>query len=74
MNLNRHICEGWTPQMFINELEPTFNTIMAGQSWRKPFTNNDEVKEWCKDNQPYHKKHISEVYNYFKNKLASYQK
>jgi hypothetical protein len=65
MNYSRHIWEGWTVQNFIDELEPTFVMIMNGGSWNKPFNTKDEVKEWCKDNQPYYKKHIPEVANYF---------
>jgi len=42
---------------------------MSGQSWQKPFKTSDELKQWCKDNQPYYKKHIPEVYNYFKQLL-----
>jgi IS1 family transposase len=42
-----------------------FNQIMEGQSWKKPFVSKAEVKEWCKDNQPYYKKHIPDVCNHF---------
>lgn len=66
MNNTKHIWEGWTVQDFIEELEPTFNQIMNNQSWRSKFQTNAELKEWCKDNQPYYKKHIPEVFNYFK--------
>jgi len=69
MNLNRHVWEGWTVQKFIDELEPIFNMIMSGGSWQKPFTSDEELKKWCMDNQPYYKKHIPEVFNYFKEKL-----
>ena len=69
MNLNRHIWEGWTVQNFIDELEPQFNQIMSGGSWQKPFSSAEELKRWCMDNQPYYKKHIPEVFNYFKAKL-----
>jgi hypothetical protein len=65
---NRHIWEGWTVQDFIDELEPTFDTIMHGQSWQSPFKTTEELKSWCMDNQPYYKKHIPEVYHYFKRK------
>ena len=68
MNLDRHVWEGWTVQSFIDELEPSFNQIMEGNSWQKPFTSKDELKKWCMDNQPYYKKHIPEVVNYFNNK------
>lgn len=65
---NRHIWEGWTVQDFIDELEPTFNLIMNNQSHYKPFEDKETLKKWCMDNQPYYKKHIPEVFNYFKNK------
>lgn len=67
--MNKHIWEGWTVQDFINDLEPTFKMIMSGQSWKKPFTDAADLKKWCMDNQPYYKKHIPEVFNYFKNQL-----
>jgi hypothetical protein len=69
IDLNKHIWEGWTVQDFIDELEPTFNMIVSGQSWKKPFKNDGELKEWCKENQPHYKKHIPGVYNYFKKQL-----
>lgn len=68
MNLQKHIWEGWLVQDFIDNLEPLFNQIMSNNSWQKPFKDKAELKEWCKDNQPYYKKHIPEVYNYFLNK------
>ena len=43
--------------------------LMNNQSWQKPFKTKDELKEWCKDNQPYYKKHIPDVVNYFLSKL-----
>ncbi|MBN1117788.1 MAG: hypothetical protein JXA77_11320 [Bacteroidales bacterium] len=57
MSLTRHIWEGWTVQDFINELELPFSY--------KTFKTRDEVKKWCKENQPYYKKHIPEVASYF---------
>jgi len=68
MDNTKHIWEGWTVQNFIDDLEPTFNMIINSQSWKKTFKTKDEIKEWCKDNQPYYKKHIPEVYKYFVNK------
>ena len=68
-NLNKHIWEGWTVQSFINELEPTFDMIMSNNSWKKPFKNREDIKVWCMDNQPYYKKYIKEVVDYFVNKL-----
>lgn len=69
MNNNKHIWEGWTVQDFINELEPTFNMIQTGRSWQEPFTSKSEIKIWCMENQPYYKKYIPEVVNYFYNKI-----
>jgi hypothetical protein len=68
-NLTKHIWDGWTVQDFINELEPSFNIIMNSQSWKKPFTNREEIKKWCMENQPYYKKYIKEVVDYFTDKL-----
>lgn len=72
MNLNRHVWEGWTVQDFINDLEPSFKMIMSKQSWKKPFKTLDELKSWCKDNQPYYKKDIPEVYAYFENQMKQF--
>jgi hypothetical protein len=71
MNLDRHVWEGWTVQSFIDELEPSFNQIMEGSSWKKPFTSKDELKKWCMEEQPYYKKHIPEVVKYFELKLKN---
>ena len=57
MNNNKHIWEGWTVQDFIDELDMTFSY--------KRFTDKKELKEWCKSEQPYYKKHIPEVSNHF---------
>lgn len=73
MDLNKHIWEGWTVQSFINELEWLFNMIMSGKSHVKPIKDSKELKEWLKSNQPYYKKHIPEVYKYFKVKFDKYQ-
>ena len=41
---------------------------MSYDSWTKPFNNRKELANWCKDNQPYYKKEIPEVVNYFAEK------
>ena len=69
INLDKHIWEGWTVGAFIEELEPQFNMINNGGSWQNPFKTKDEVKSWCMDNQPYYKKHIPDVVNYFWGKI-----
>jgi hypothetical protein len=64
-NLRRYVYEGWTPQDFIDALSPEIRAIMAGESWKKPFTTKKEMCEYIKDNQPYYKKSIPEVNKYF---------
>ena len=63
MNRDKHIWEGWTVGDFIDDIEPIFD--MANHINRQAFTNKVELKKWVKDSQPYYKKHIPEVYNYF---------
>jgi hypothetical protein len=65
MSNSKHIWEGWTVQDFINELEMTFDMIMGNRSHVRPFKTKQEIKDWCKDNQPYYKKHIPEVHKHF---------
>ena len=62
MENNRHIWEGWNVQDFIEDLEQTFQY--------QKFKTKEEVKDWCKSEQPYYKKHIPEVYNYFRKKAG----
>ena len=66
---NRHVWEGWTVQDFIDELEPFFNLVMSGRTHIKLFKDDKELKQYLRDNQPYYKKHIPEVFKYFKNKM-----
>ena len=53
-DMNRHIKEGWTVGMFISELAPIVEMIMAGQSWQRPFTSKAELADWCRENQPFY--------------------
>ena len=68
INLDKHIWEGWTVGDFINDMTNTFDMIMSRQSWKKPFADYTELKQWCMDEQPYYKKHVPEVYEHFKKK------
>lgn len=72
MNLNKHIYEGWTVGDFINEIEPIFDTIQANYIGfgsygfgGSCFKTKKDIINWCKDEQPYYKKNIPEVSNYF---------
>ena len=62
MNRDKHICEGWTVGDFIDDVEVTFN-------YRSKYSNfwksKEDLKKWVASEQPYYKKHIPEVYNYF---------
>ena len=67
MNRNKHVWEGWTVGDFIDDIEPMFNLIMRSDNFwdNVGFKSKDQLKTWVKDHQPYYKKHIPEVYNYF---------
>jgi hypothetical protein len=56
--LNKHIWEGWRVIDFINELELPY-------SYCKKFETRDDLKKWCMENQPYYKKYIKGVVDYF---------
>lgn len=70
INLTRMIWEGWTAQHFVNALQPQLDMIMYGKSWRQPFTTKAQLKEACRDMQPYYKKNIPEVVDYFANRYG----
>ena len=57
---DRHIWEGWHVSDFIEDLNVTFPN--------QNFKSKEELKQWCKNEQPYYKKHIPEVYKHFLNK------
>ncbi len=65
VDLNKEIYEGWTVGDFIDELKGEIALIMNGSSWKKPFKTKAELKKYCMDNQPYYKKYIPEVVQYF---------
>ena len=67
MNRNKHIWEGWTIGDFIDDLNPSFRMIQNSNipTIVEEFKSRQELKNWIKDNQPYYKKHIPEVYDYF---------
>ena len=66
--MNRHIWEGWTVENFIDELSIEFN-------YHPKFKSRDEVKKWAMENQPYYKKYIPEVVDYYweKNQREKYE-
>lgn len=62
INRNKHVWEGWTVGHFIQEIEPIFNIVKTN------IKTKQELKTFVKDNQPYYKKYIPDVYRYFLNK------
>lgn len=69
-NLQRVVWEGWTVQNFIDDLYPLVDMIMSGESFIKPFKTKAEMIEFIKENQPYYKKSIPEVNDYFAKKYG----
>lgn len=70
IDLDKHIWEGWRVGDFINELQPMLDQMYENHKWYnygsdEPFMTKEQIREWCKDNQPYYKKRIPEVANYF---------
>ena len=70
IDFNKHIYEGWTVGNFIEELQPELDMIQTGNSYMKPITTKPELRKWIGENQPYYKKPVSEVVNYFCNRYA----
>lgn len=70
MSMTQNIYEGWTPQDFVDELEPIADMIMRGEAITKPFKTKTELADWCADNQPFYKKKIPAVVNYFAKKYG----
>lgn len=64
-NPNKAYWEGNTVQWFFDEVEWLLRAVMEGNSWRKPLQSKKELKEWLGDNQPYYKKPIPELVDYF---------
>ena len=67
INFNRVVWEGWTVQSFIDDLD-----LMVRIKVRQgEVTTPAQMKSFCKDNQPYYKKPIPEVYKYFTEKYLT---
>jgi hypothetical protein len=64
INMDKHIWEGWTVGAFIEDLEIPFR-------YHAKFKSRDEVKEWAMSNQPYYKKYIKDVVDYYWDKNAT---
>jgi len=58
INMNKHIWEGWTVGNFIEALDIEFK-------YHPKFKSRDEVKKWAMESQPYYKKYIPDVVDYY---------
>jgi hypothetical protein len=58
INMNKHIWEGWTVGSFIEALDIEFK-------YHPKFKSRDEVKKWAMESQPYYKKYIPDVVDYY---------
>ncbi len=61
-DLNKEVWEGWTVSDFINELSPIIHL--------QTFKDKTELKKWCMFEQPYYKKYIPEVVDYFDERVT----
>lgn len=62
INKNKHVWEGWTVGDFIQDIEPIFDIV------KTTIRTKEDLRTFVKQNQPYYKKHIPDVYKYFLNK------
>lgn len=70
IDLQKEIWEGWTVLDFIKEVQPELDMIMNGRSYIKPFRNKEEMSWHIVANQPYYKRKIPEVIDYFAEKYG----
>lgn len=68
INMDKEIWEGWRVKDFIERLEPLVDMIMYGEALHKPFKTKEEMAAYITDWQPYYKKRIPGVIEYFAEK------
>lgn len=68
IDMKREVWEGWTVEDFIESIEPELDMIMHGEAIRKPFTTKAEMEKYAAYTQPYYKKTIPDVIEYFAEK------
>lgn len=69
-DMTREIWEGWSPIKFIDYIEPELDMVMSGKSFRKPLKTKKELAFYTASAQPYYKKVIPEVVEYFAEKYG----
>ena len=68
INLNKEIWEGWKLIDFIEEIKEEINIFISNNKKRNKIITKEDLKKFCTEDQPYYKKYIAEVVNYFANK------
>lgn len=68
INLNKEIWEGWKVIDFIEEIEEEVNIFISNSKKHNKTITKQDLKKFCIEHQPYYKKYIPEVVNYFANK------
>lgn len=71
LDYNREVWEGWCPYDFITEIEDDLDYRMS-RPYKSPLhpKNREELRELICDLQPYYKKPIPEVEDYFFSKYG----
>ncbi len=64
-NSQRVVTEGWTVLDYKEYMRKDMDLIMKNKSWIKPFTSKSDLKEYLINYQPFYKKEIKELTNYF---------
>ena len=65
MDFYRNVWEGWTPKDFIDEIRDILDEIMGSQTSRRRPRTKKALINMIVDLQPYYKKRIREVADYF---------
>lgn len=73
INYNKHVWEGWTVRMIVDDLEWMFIEIMENRSHSKRFKSREEVSKWCTSNQRGPKKYNKDVVDHFDNLRKDYE-
>lgn len=68
INMDEVIWEGWTVGHFVLKLEPIMDMIMHDEAIQKPFRTKEEMAVFVTNHQPYYKKRIPGVIEYFAKK------
>lgn len=68
VNYSKYIWEGWTVRDFINDIEYSVDITINDYKSRGIVITKDIISRITSDQQPYYKRVIPDVVNYFCNK------